>query len=67
MATVRLKQNLIFGGAFHWRDSVIEEEKLPAQFRNTEFVKKPPGLAEEADMEEVPLDDEDLTTTEDDA
>ena len=67
MALVRLRENLIFGGAFHRFDTVIEEEKLPARFRTTEFVKKPPGLAEEADMEEVPVDDGDLTPTEDDA
>jgi hypothetical protein len=58
MALVKLKQNLIFDGAFHRLDDILEEDDLPEKFRTPEYVEKPPGPPAESDWEEFPLEDE---------
>ena len=58
MAKVRLKQNLIFGGAFYAVDTVLDEEVLPLDRRGPEFVIKPPGPDPEAQVEEIPAGEE---------
>jgi hypothetical protein len=58
MALVKLKQNLIFDGAFHRVDSILEEDDLPEKFRTPEFIEKPAGPPAESDWEEYPLEDD---------
>lgn len=57
MAKVQLKQNLIFGGAFHRLDTILEEDEIPPNLRGPEYIK-PPGPPPEPDWEEFPLEDE---------
>ena len=58
MAKVQLKENLIAGGEFHWRDAIVDEEVIPQRLRTPELIKPPGGPLPESDWEEFPVDDE---------
>ena len=54
MPKVQLKVNMIYGGAFHRADTVLDEDEIPQNLRKRKYLKEPePEEVEEPEEIEV--------------